>query len=101
MSENKFANVGDNTWINVAHIGKVTIKPEYQDIPEDRQQRRTTTLTIHAVDGTPLYSTTTTVVYGNDADPKAVVRDNSYFEKIKQALGLPAFPSDLGDATKA
>lgn len=94
MTANRFANVGDNTWINLAHVGKVTLKPEYHDNPETREMRRTTTISIFGVDGSLLHSITTTIVSGADKTSEDVERDNAYHRRIRKSLGLPDLPSD-------
>lgn len=90
MAVNHFANVGDNTWINLAHVGKVTLKPEYQEISESRQMQRTTTISIFGIDGSLLHSITTTAVSGTED----VERNNAYLRRIRKSLGLHDLPPD-------
>ena len=94
MTANRFANVGDNTWINLAHVGKVTLKPEYQDDRESQVMRRTTTISIYGVDGSLLHSISTTVVSGADTGPESIARDNAYHRRICKSLGLHDLPPD-------
>lgn len=94
MIENRFANVGDNTWVNLAHVAKVTLKPEYLDDRENRVMRRTTTISIYGVDGALLHSICTTVSTGEGTDPESVARDNAYHRRICKSLGLCELPHD-------